>query len=314
MKTTTPQTLLEAVGYFSDEARCVEFLAKIRWDMGQPVCPKCGSMKCVPLKTRKLYNCCEKECGKQFSVKSGSIFEKSPIPLTKWLPVVWMLVCDRNGVSSYEIARALGVSQQTSWFMLHRIREGLQSGLVGKLSGQVEIDETFVGGKSVHMSPARRQKAGINTGRATSNKTVVMGIVERGGVVVAKVVNNTRRRSLIREIEKTVEEGSNVYTDALKSYDTLRFKYNHSTVDHKYAFVQGEAHTNTLENFWSLLKRSLKGTYVQVAPFHLDRYVTEQAFRYNNRKKSDAERFVKALSQMFGKRLTYEELTGATTA
>jgi transposase-like protein len=309
-----PQTLMEAIQYFANEAVCVEYLCNLHYDLAKPVCPHCGSLNITGLKTRPKFQCREKGCRKQFSMKRGTVMEDSPIPITKWMPCMWLIANDKNGISSCELARALGVTQKTAWFMLHRVRVTMEANPLQKMSGAVEIDETYVGGKGQHMSPARKAKAGIESGRGISNKTVVMGIVQRGGSVYGKVVESAKRKYLMPEIFEKIEEGSDVYTDALRSYDHLHQRYNHKTVDHAKQFVDGEAHTNTLENFWCLLKRSLKGTYVQVAPEHLDAYVTEQAFRYNERKKNDAQRFAKVASSIFGKRLTYKELIGQVAA
>lgn len=306
-----PQTLMEAIQYFSNEAVCVEYLCKLHYDLAKPVCPHCGSLHITGLKSRPKFQCNEKGCRKQFSMKKGTVMQESAIPITKWMPAMWLVANDKNGISSCELARALGVQQKTAWFMLHRIRKGMENEFPAMMEGVCEVDETYVGQKSKHMSPARRIKAGIGSGKSrSSNKTVVMGIIQRGGVVKAKVVDSAKRSQLLPEVFATVAEGATIYTDALKSYTPLESRYTHKTIDHAKSFVQGEIHTNSLENFWCLLKRSLKGTYVQVAPEHLDSYVTEQAFRFNNRKKNDAQRFDMVATQIFGKSLTYKELTG----
>ena len=304
----TPKTLLEAVRYFSSEVVCVEYLSNIFWQGGEKCCIKCGSTAIYGMRTRPVFKC--RDCKKQFSIKSGTVMAKSPLPITKWLPAIWMVTNDKNGISSYEVARALGVSQQTSWFMLHRIREAVQNGSLKMLSGEIEVDETYVGGKTKFMHKDKKAKLPKKHRRIAGDKTVVMGMIERKGEIRAKVVADARRSSLLPEIWKNIEKGSNIYTDKLHSYDTLKERYNHKTVDHTITFVDGDAHTNTLENFWMLFKRSVKGTWVHISPDHTDRYLDEQVFRYNNRKDSDAGRFVKATQGIFGKRLTYEELTG----
>lgn len=311
MTMNAPSTLMEAIQYFSNDAVCVEYMCRLRYDEAKPVCPHCGSLNVGNMNTRPKFQCREKQCRKQFSLKRGTLMEDSPVSLNKWLVAIWQVCNCKNGISSYELARALKVTQATAWFMLHRIRIAMISGTFLKLKGHVEIDETYVGGKAINMHKAKKEAKGLTPGRGHDSKTVVMGMVERGGQVVAKVVDNAQRRTLVPEIEKHVEEGSNVYTDALKSYDKLGEKYNHSSIDHKYEYVKGDTHTNTMENFWCLFKRSIKGTYVQVAPFHVDKYVTEQAFRYNERKTNDSDRFIKVVSQMFDRRLTYKELVGA---
>jgi transposase-like protein len=260
----------------------------------------------------------DRKCHKQFSVKTFSVFEDSPIPLDKWLIAVWLVVNCKNGVSSYEIMRDLKVTQKSAWFMLHRIRLALKSGSWEKMGGggPVEVDETFVGGKPQNMHAARRlkmQKA-VN---GNSNKVPVMGMLDRDSRQVrAKVIPNVKRDVLQAEILRQVDKGSTVYTDGWSGYDNLAAQeYVHETVNHVKEYVRGEIHTQGIENFWSLLKRGLKGTYVAVEPFHLDRYIDEQAFRFNNRATKDnplddRDRFMLAVSQIAGKRLTYAELTG----
>jgi len=253
-----------------------------------------------------LWQC--KGCKKQFSVKVGTIFEDSPIGMDKWLSAVWMLVNCKNGKSSYELARDLGVTQKTAWFMLHRLRLAMQTGTFEKLSGEVEADETFIGGKARNMHKKKREEK-IH-GRGSSGKVAIMGLLERPGEVRAKVVPDTKSRTLQVEVRENVEPGSAVYTDALRSYKGLDPEYVHQVVDHAEKYAEGKVHVNGLENFWSLLKRCFNGTYVSVEPFHLFRYLDEQAFRFNEREGEDADRFKKALGSVAGRRLTYSELTG----
>lgn len=306
-----PQTLVEAIMYYSNEVRCVEFLSELKWkSTGEKCCIKCGSTRIVGMRTRPLFLCLEKECKKQFSIKKGTIMESSALPITKWVPAIWMIVNHKNGISSCELGRSLGVTQRTAWFMLHRIREAVCRGSLKKLSGEVEVDETFIGGKEQfkHRSkiPTSLRK------RGQQGKVAVMGIVERGGEVRAKVVPNTKRSALEPEILKNVEVGSQVFTDTKMSYHKLKDYYYHQWVNHvKDQYVDGKTHTNTLENFWSLLKRSIKGTYIQIDGKHINRYVIEQAFRYNTRKETDAQRFERATEHIFGKRLKYKDLVGS---
>jgi len=306
-----PKTLIEAVRYFSDPDVCREFVAALRWPQG-PTCPRCGAVEPLFLQTRKLWKC--RACKKQFSAKVGTIFEDSPIGLDKWLPALWMIVNAKNGVSSYEIARALGVTQKSAWFMMHRIRLAMQTGTFRKLGGEVEVDETFIGGRARFMHKGRRDKA--IKGRGMVGKAAVMALLERHGMdghstVVVKHVPSVRRRVLAPEVRQHVEPGSEVFTDALRSYDGLAADYAHKVIDHAESYAEGKVHTNGLENFWSLLKRGIKGTYVSVEPFHLFRYLDEQAYRFNTRKVKDGERFARALASIVGKRLTYEHLIGA---
>jgi transposase-like protein len=309
-----PKTLQQAIQHYSDEQVCIDAVARLRWPDGKPTCPACGHQDHYYLKTQKRWKC--KECWKQFSVKVGTIFEDSPITLDKWLVALWMLVNCKNGVSSYEVGKAIGVTQKSAWFMLHRLRFALQdkeSG--GKLGGdptsKVEIDETFIGGKARNMHPARRKRA-----NSYQSKTAVMGIMERGGKVKTAVLGNKRRGDVMKQIVRdNVVPGTWLMTDEFQGYSGLEKEYTHLVINHLQGYVRGNVHTNTLENFWSLLKRGLGGTYVAVEPFHLFRYVDEQAFRFNNRgnrenKITDADRFQLALSQIAGKRLTFAEVTG----
>jgi transposase-like protein len=313
-----PKTLLAASRYFQDPDVCVDFVAAMRWPDGV-TCPQCKGKKVSYLSTRRIWKCMTKICHKQFSVKTQSVLEDSPIPLDKWLTAIWLVVNCKNGVSSWEIHRALGVTQKSAWFMLHRIRLALKTGFWGKLGGEdggpVEVDETFVGPKPQKMHRARRLK--MQTAGNGQTKAVVMGMLDRDSRKVrAKVIPNVKRDVLQREIINGIEKGSTVYTDGYPSYDNLAAQdYVHEIVNHIEEYVRGQVHTQGIDNFWSLLKRGLNGTYVAVEPFHLDRYVDEQAFRYNNRATkdnplTDLDRFALAVSQIAGKRLTYAELTG----
>jgi transposase-like protein len=251
-----------------------------------------------------------KTCKKQFSVKVGTIMEDSPIGLDKWLAAIWLIANCKNGISSYEISRALGITQKSAWFLLHRIRLAMQSGTFEKLSGQVEADETFIGGKARNMHVGRRIQKIKGTGG--SGKIAVMGLLERHGEVRTRVIDNRKRHTLHKAIHNFVEPGTEVFTDAFKSYDGLGSDYVHQMIDldHAEKYVDGHVHTNGIENFWSLLERSIHGTYVSVMPFHLFRYLDEQTFRFNSRKGTDAERFVKAAGNFAGRRVTYQQLIG----
>jgi transposase-like protein len=304
-----PSTLQEAIIYFADPKNCNEFLAGLRWADGKPRCPHCGSDNVTYLARVNRYKCYGKHPKAQFSLKVGTIFEDSPIGLDKWLCAMWLIVNCKNGISSCEVARDLGITQKSAWFMDHRIRFALYSGSFEKLSGHVEADETFIGGKARNMHIAERKRR--ITGTGGKDKTAVMGIVQRGGKVRTAVVPNRKKSALQGEVKKHVEAGSALYTDALLSYQGLEADYAHQVIDHAVAYVDGAVHTNTLENFWALLKRSISGTYVSVEPFHLFRYLDEQAYRYNNRKDmSDFDRFKLAASQIVGKRLTWDQVTG----
>src|SRR4051812_997157 len=304
-----PSTLQEAIVYFADPKNCNSFLADLRWTDGKVRCPNCGSDNLTYLASVNRYKCYGKHPRAQFSLKVGTIFEDSPIGLDKWLCAMWLIVNCKNGISSCEIARDLGITQKTAWFLDHRIRFALHQGSFEKLlAGECEADETFIGGKARNMHVAKRERR--ITGTGTKDKTAVMGILERGGKVRTSVVPNGKKQALQAEVKKHVEAGSALYTDALLSYDGLASDYAHQVIDHAVQYVDGQIHTNGLENFWSLLKRSINGTYISVEPFHLFRYLDEQAYRFNNRKLTDAERFSAAVSGIVGRRITYEELTG----
>jgi transposase-like protein len=322
-----PKSLLQVTRYFQDPDVCVDFVAAMRWPNGV-VCPHCEGKRVSYLSSRRIWKCMARDCHKQFSVKTQSVFEDSPIPLDKWLVAVWLVVNCKNGISSYEIARDLKVTQKSAWFMLHRIRLALRdcnwSKLGGGLDGgPVEVDETYIGPDPQKMHKKRRAKV---QARDTAKggyigKTAVFGILDRDmRKVRATVLPNVRRETLQREIFQAIESGSTVYSDQATVYDRLLLGgYLHQTVNHTKEYVRGQVHTQGLDNFWSLLKRGLTGTYVAVEPFHLDRYVDEQAFRYNNRATkdnplNDMDRFALAVSQIAGKRLTYAELTGKTDA
>lgn len=302
-----PKTLLEAIRYFSDLEVATQHVAATRWPDG-PVCPACGLVdeNHYYLKSRRVWKC--RSCKKQFSVKVGTIFEDSPIGLDKWLAAMWILANAKNGVSSCEIHRSIGVTQKTAWFMLQRLRLAMQQGSLEKLSGEVEADETYVGGRARNMHKSKRDEK--ITGRGASGKVAVMGLLERHGKIKAKVVPDTKSGTLQVEVRKNVAPGSEIHTDALRSYRGLDPEYVHNVVDHAERYVDGHVHTNGLENFWSLLKRGIKGTYVSVEPYHLFRYLDEQAFRFNERDCEDKDRFAKALGAINGRRVTYSDLTG----
>jgi transposase-like protein len=313
-----PKTLQEAIAFFADPQKTFDYAVKLRWPNGKVACPRCNATEHSFISTRRLWFC--KDCKKQFTVKVGTVFEDSALGMDKWMSAVWMLVNCKNGISSYELARALGVTQKSAWFMLHRIRLAMHSKDFVKLGGrgtEVEVDETFIGGAARFMHSDRRKK--VITERGVKDKTAVMGILERGGEVRAQVVPNRRKHHLQSQIRAHVAAKSAIYTDALLSYQGLKHQdFIHQTIDHAEKYVDGQIHTNGLENFWSLLKRGLKGTYVNVEPFHLFRYVDEQVFRYNNRATKerfvgDWDRFQMVMRHIANRRITYQELTGKGT-
>lgn len=308
-----PRTLVEAIKHFADPEASHNLLVELRWPNGVH-CPVCGRADVRYIATRRLWECKEKHPGRQFSAKKGTIFEDSPLGLDVWFAAIWMIANCKNGISSYEFARATGITQKSAWFVLHRVRLAMKGGSIIKLDGEVEADETFIGGlaKNMHKNSRRRRQT---SGPGSVGKETVMGILRRKGKrgpskVKALHVPNTKRTTLHQGIRDHVEAGSKLYTDAWVSYEGLSPDYQHEVIDHAVAYVRDAVHTNGVENFWSLLKRAIKGTYVTVEPFHLSSYLDEQSFRFNEREDDDAGRFHKVLSSVAGRRLTYRELTG----
>jgi transposase-like protein len=335
---TAPKGLQAAIRYFSDPKRCLDYVVSRRWPNGVK-CPTCGATKVHFLANQLRWKCSAKHAKRQFSAKVGTIFEDSPIGFDKWLPAMWLIANCKNGISSYEIGRHLQVTQKTAWFMLQRIRLAMQSRDGGKLGGPgrtVECDETWIGGKARSMNRGRRGKTSTNVpGKtkkrgpyAVSGKAIVMGMLERGGRVRLQVVPDVKGKTLRPIVRANVEKGSELHTDELQSYTQLDqpipgdlgdgvtmgeypTDYTHKVVNHAVEYVNGNVHTNNMENFWSLLKRGLRGTYISVEPFHLFRYVDEQAFRFNERKHEDGDagRFAMVVDAVAGRRLTYKQLT-----
>ncbi len=306
-QTAFPKTLQEAIIYFRNPDICQAFLRDLRWPNGV-ACPRCGSRAVTFLANARVWKCRTKHDQQKFSIKVGTIFEDSPIGLDKWLSAIWMVTNCENGISSCEMARAFGVTQKTAWFMDHRIRLAMHNRAFEKAKGEVEVEETFVGGKARNMHVSARKRR--ITGTGGKGKTPVMGIVERGGAVRTFVVPERRKKTLQTEVKKHVEAGSALYSDDLLSYEGLEGEYAHKTINHAVSYVDGAVHTNTLENFWSLLKRGINGTYVSIEPFHLLRYLDEQAFRFNQRELNDYERFKQVCGSLVGRRLTYHQLIG----
>ncbi len=310
----TPHTLQKAIIYFSDPDRCFEYAKHLRWPDGKVSCPRCQSYEHSFISTRKIWFC--KGCKKQFTIKVGTIFEDSPIGLDKWLCALWMLTNCRNGVSSYEVHRTIGVTQKSAWFMLHRLRMLMHEDDETPLSGEVEMDETFVGGKAKNMHKAKRAKLASHLAEPGTfkGKTIVVGMLERKGRVKAEVVEARTREVLHKLAHTSIDPNATVMTDEYHPYRGINF--THEVINHADAYVRGNIHTNGIESFWSMLKRALGGTYISVEPFHLFRYIDEQAFRFNNRNDTDdLGRFELAARNVAGKRLTYAALTsGAGSA
>ena len=311
------KTLSDAIRYFAVEQVCIDTVAAMRWPDG-PQCPAClmPDIRQHWLKNQRRWQC--RDCGKQYSVKVNTIFEDSPIKLDKWMTAMWLLANCKNGISSYEIGRDIGVTQKSAWFMLQRIRLAMKNKSVLKLGfqgGPVEMDETLVGGKLKNMHKSKKPKGTGHSGKAVGAmaKTIVVGMLERKGRVRAEVIMERSHLPLRAVANKHIAPGASLVTDEWGGYKGINFE--HAIINHAVEYVNGQVHTNGIENFWALLKRGLHGTYISVEPFHLDRYVDEQAFGFNNRATkdnplTDRDRFMLALSQISGKRLTDAELTG----
>jgi hypothetical protein len=319
-----PKSLQQAVIYFADPKNCREYLVARRWPDGV-VCPRCQSANVIFLEKYNRWHCREKHAAPQFTLKTQTIFEDSPISLDKWLMAMWMLCNCKNGVSSWEIHRTLKITQKSAWFMLGRLRLALQdTASGGKLGGvnsaPVEVDETFIGGKARFMHRSKRERMSSDGGmQGGHGKAVVMGLLERGGKVKATVIPHRKQNVPEMIVREMVEPGTEVHTDEFSGYYNLKNGYVHKVINHLEGYVKENVHTNGIENFWSCLKRGIGGTYIAVEPFHLFRYVDEQAFRFNNRATgdnplNDSDRFDAAVRQIVGRRLTYKELTGKTDA
>jgi transposase-like protein len=322
-----PKTLQEAILYFADPDRCIAYLAASRWPDGVAVCPTCGRTDVAYIPKRRVWQCKSRHPKCQFSIKVGTIFEDSPISLSKWLAAMWLIANCKNGISSWEIHRALKVTQKTAWFMLHRVRVSMKDERDHKFGfgGPVESDEAYIGPNPAKMHKKRKAKlqAQQTFGERTDSyvgKTAVQGVLDRYyRQVRTRVLPDVKRETLQNMILDNVTPFAKVYTDEAVQYDKLGKNFVHKVVNHTQEYVKGQVHTQGIDNYWSLLKRTLRGTYIAVEPFHLSRYLDEQAFRYNNRATkdnplNDADRFALAVSQILGRRLTYNELTGKADA
>ncbi len=297
--------MLEAIAFYSNNANCVEHIKKHYWPGGEVCCVRCGSLAISEKKSRPQFRC--KDCKYDFSIRTNTIFENSPLPLSKWLAAFWLMANTKNGISSHELGRSLGVTQKTAWFMTMRIREGMRAKSFKKLSGKVEADETYIGGSRKNWS--KKKRAAIP--QALDHKTPVFAAVERDGNVVASSIGNLSDYQIQKQVRKHVAPASILYTDSALAYKGLANEYLHDTVNHLIKeYVRGDVSTNRIEGFFSILKRTIKGTHIHVALYHLDRYLDDQTFRYNARKSNDAGRFDVITSQSIGRRLTWKQLTG----
>ncbi|MFV0237003.1 MAG: IS1595 family transposase [Flavobacteriales bacterium] len=297
--------LIEVMMHFSDEQVCKDYLAELRWANGI-FCPHCENDDKIYTMKRN-YKCAK--CRKQFSVTKGSIFENSGIPLQKWFAGVWLITSHKKGISSLQLHRDLGITQKSAWFMLQRIRFAIRTKSFNrKLENTVEADETYIGGKNKNRH--QDKKVPNAQGRSTKDKTAVFGLVERNGRVTAMKVKRTDKNTLQSIINKNVSLNANLMTDEWKAYKGLSKNYSHLVVKHgEGQYVNGKAHTNTIEGFWSLLKRGIIGIYHNVSAKHLNAYVDEFEYRYNTKHISCVERFNNMLS-LSNSRLTYNQLIG----
>lgn len=296
-------SVIELIRHFDTEAKCAEYLAMKRWN-GNPVCPKCGHDKVYTLKGKtQRYKC--GGCREQFSVRVGTIFEASPIKLQTWFLAIYLVTAHKKGISSLQLSRDLNVTQKTAWFMLHRIRFAMGMEPSEQLDGTVEVDETFVGGKVKNMHRSKRPEGAQGGG----GKAAVLGMLDRDGDLIAKHVPDTEKSTLLPIINAAVAKGSTICTDEFPAYKSLRRVYDHQTVKHSAEeYVRGAIHTNSIEGFWSLLKRGIVGIYHFTSEKHLQKYVDEFAYRYNSRTMNDSSRFAHMTTTLSG-RLTYSMLT-----
>lgn len=298
------RNLREFIARFSNETVCREHLIKQRWPDGKVKCQYCGHDKCYRIDKGERFKCANNKCYKRFRVTVGTIYEASNIPLTQWFLAQYIIMNHKKGISSCQLARDLGVTQKTGWFMLHRIREQLKANGSPMLSGTVEIDESYIGGRVGNMNKKRREQNKVKP----FIKAPLVAMLQRDGIVLSKVMTGNTRDNVIPFINENVDAGAKIMTDTSTLYTPLKAVYEHKTINHEnFQYVDGLCHTNTVEGYFGLFKRMVYGIYHQVSQKHLQRYVDEHNFRYNSRKENDGERFYRSLGNVEG-RLTYKQL------
>jgi len=287
--------LIELMEKFNSEDRCREYIEALRWPSGV-CCTRCGSLSVSRIVKRHQYDC--NDCRYQFSAMAGTVFHDSHLPLWKWFLATYLICESKKGISANQIKRTLGISYKTAWYLCHRIREAMKSDTSEKLNGIVEADETFVGGKY-----DRRRVRGVY------EKPCVVGVIQRGGPVRAQKIKSRGARAIAAYVRESVASGSQLMTDEYAGYEKVGRDYDHQTVQHsKLEYAAGLAHTNSIENFWSLFKRGVVGSFHKVSEKHLDRYLDEFTYRFNGR--DDERLFQNTMRNLVnGKTLTFEKLT-----